>query len=572
MRNTTNALRILAACAALVLLGAGQPPAPPLPAPTPSAPALELPLPLPPVTNGTTSSQPTVPLTPIPQPEPPRLPPAPTPPPMPNLRFTIAPNTPTRDLLPVAPKASARGPVTTNDLAAVPELAFAEAPTKPDALKQMSAAAHQIAKINHANAKKTDAFMVELLAARPDLAGMPFNMGDACRTSGKKLQHFNSAVGFVRQALNGTVSRVSVVPAQATNVAPNDTFRPAPIINDINGGRSSQAQPAPQAGTPQVAFFQNADAINGLILAETLPFWKQFVALCEQSDKNERIDAETAEHMIVARVSALMQMLAAEAPEMRLGLVKYLTAVPHVEATKALARLAVYSAESDIRGAAITALKVRREKDYTSTLVEALRYPWPAVATNAAVAITKLERTDLVPELVKVLESADPRLPTEKESSGKKALAVKELVKINHHRNCLMCHAPNGSGTPNEEALTAQVAVPGQQLPSPSQGGYRGDIPELLIRLDVTYLRQDFSMSMPVKDAHPWPSNQRFDFFVRERVLSAEEATEFREKLTPKEAGVLSPYHKAAVGALRELTGKDAAPTAEAWRKLLPAR
>jgi hypothetical protein len=23
---------------------------------------------------------------------------------------------------------------------------------------------------------------------------MPFNMGDACRTSGKKLQHFNSAV------------------------------------------------------------------------------------------------------------------------------------------------------------------------------------------------------------------------------------------------------------------------------------------------------------------------------------------------------------------------------------------
>jgi hypothetical protein len=35
---------------------------------------------------------------------------------------------------------------------------------------------------------------------------------------------------------------------------------------------------------------------------------------------------------------------------------------------------------------------------------------------------------------------------------------------------------------------------------------------------------------------------------------------------------VLSPYHKAAVGALRELTGKDAAPTAEAWRKLLATK
>jgi hypothetical protein len=215
---------------------------------------------------------------------------------------------------------------------------------------------------------------------------------------------------------------------------------------------------------------------------------------------------------------------------------------------------------------------VTREKDYTSTLVDALRYPWPAVAKNAAAAITKLERTDLVPELVKVLDSTDPRLPTEKEEGGKKVLAVKELVKINHHRNCLMCHAPNGSGTPNEDAATAQVAVPGQQFQTPSQGGYRNEIPELLIRLDVTYLRQDFSVSMPVKEAHPWPSNQRFDFFVRERVLSDAEAAEFRDKLTPKEAGVLSPYHKAAVGALRELTGKDAAPTAEAWRKLLATK
>ena len=551
MRNTTNALRIAAACAAVVLLGAGQPPAP-----TPSAPALpqiDLPQPVPPA-NAT--SPPPIAL----PPDAPRLPPpAPTPPPMPNLRFTVAPNTPTKDLLPVAPKASARGPVTTNDLAAVPELAFTEAPTKPDAMKQMSAAAHQIAKINHANAagKKSDAFMSALLESRPDLAGMPFNMGDACRTSGKKLQHFNAAVALVRQALNSNVSRVSVVPAQAPN-APQTGFAP---------------QPVPQAGViPQVAFIQNADVNTVLSLAETLPFWKQFAALCEQNDKNERVDAETAEHMTVARVSALMQMLAAESPEMRIGLVKYLTGVPHVEATKALARLAVYSAEADIRAGAITALKVRREKDYTSVLVDALRYPWPAVAKNAADAITKLERTDLVPELVKVLESADPRLPTEKDEGGKKALAVKELVKVNHHRNCLMCHAPNGSGVPNDEAITAQVAVPGQQLPTPSQGGYRSDIPELLIRLDVTYLRQDFSVSLPVKEAHPWPSNQRFDFFVRERTLTADEAEEFRTKLTPKEAGVLSPYHKAAVGALRELTGKDAAPNAEAWRKLLAVR
>ena len=40
------------------------------------------------------------------------------------------------------------------------------------------------------------------------------------------------------------------------------------------------------------------------------------------------------------------------------------------------------------------------------------------------------------------------------------------------------------------------------------------------------------------------------------------------------EEGVLNPYHRAAVNALRELTGRDAAPTAEAWRRVLklPAR
>ena len=42
-----------------------------------------------------------------------------------------------------------------------------------------------------------------------------------------------------------------------------------------------------------------------------------------------------------------------------------------------------------------------------------------------------------------------------------------------------------------------------------------------------------------------------------------------RAKLTPKEAGVVTPYHRAALAALRDITSKDAAPTADAWRKLL---
>jgi hypothetical protein len=294
-------------------------------------------------------------------------------------------------------------------------------------------------------------------------------------------------------------------------------------------------------------------------------FWQQYTTLCEQEDANRgRADKELIQHVMLARMAALTQILAAESAEIRLGLVKYLTGVPHVESTRALARMAIFSPEDDIRDAAITALKVRKEKDYTDTLLTGLRYPWPAVAKRAAEAITRLDRKDLLPELIAVLESGDPRLP--RESDGK--AVVREMVKLNHHRNCMMCHAPAGSGTPNPNAISAEVAVQGQPLPSPGEG-YRQSTPELMIRLDVTYLRPDFSASMPVKDAHPWPEMQRFDFLVRERKLTADEAVAYREKLVLKEPGVLSPYHKAAVTALREMTGKDTAPTAEAWRKLL---
>src|SRR4029077_6415553 len=127
----------------------------------------------------------------------------------------------------------------------------------------------------------------------------------------------------------------------------------------------------------------------------------------------------------VARIAALMQMLATESAEMRLGLVKYLTAVPHVEATKALARMAIFTAEDDVRAAAIESLKVRRERDYTDILVKGLRYPLPAVAKRSADAIVKIGRNDLVPELVAILGSNDPRMPVVKEEGGKKVSVVR---------------------------------------------------------------------------------------------------------------------------------------------------
>src|SRR5207302_8029660 len=138
-------------------------------------------------------------------------------------------------------------------------------------------------------------------------------------------------------------------------------------------------------------------------------------------------------------------------------------------------------------------------------------------------ALVKLERTDLVPNLVDLLDAPDPRTPAVKVVDGKPVPVVRELVRINHHRNCLMCHAPGSAPNVSPETFTAPVAIPGQPLPGPSEG-YGMSQPDILVRLDVTYLRQDFSVMQPVADAHPWPEIQRFDFLVRNRVLSEEAA------------------------------------------------
>ena len=453
-------------------------------------------------------------------------------PPRPPLH--IPPTAKPADLLPTPPPAAPAGPVLTDDLAKVPEVAFADRPAK-DAPDPATAAAHQLAKIAHLNAKKTDAFMAALIANRPDLAGLPFVMGDDCRSAGERARQFAAAVALVQQARGGQV--LSQVQLEAL-VAATTSGAPAPAPAQV----VPPPAPVPTGG-----------------------FWARYRTLCDQADvAGGKVDRGTAEHIAVARMAALTQMLAADPAEVRVGLVKYLAGVTHAEATRHLARMAIFSLEDDVRLAAVDALKVRREKDYTDILVKGLSYPWPAVARRAADAITRLDRKDLVPALVAVLDGTDPRLP---KTTGRGTF-VRELVKVNHHRNCMMCHPSGQPGQVPDTAITAEVPVQGQPLPSPSQG-YGRSAADLMVRIDVTYLRPDFSATLTVPDAHPWPDAQRFDFVVRERELSAAESDAFEAKLAITEPGVVSPYHKAALAALRELTGKDAAPTAAAWRELL---
>jgi hypothetical protein len=275
-----------------------------------------------------------------------------------------------------------------------------------------------------------------------------------------------------------------------------------------------------------------------------------------------------------ARVASLMQVLGHESSDARLDLVKYLEGLLHADSTRALARLAVFSPEPEIHKAALEALKKRDAKDATEILTAGLNYPWPAVAERAAEAIVKLERKDLIPALIDALDHPDPRAPQRREINGKEATVVREVVRLNHHHSCLLCHAPAPApraGVPIEEStkragltgLTAQVPVPSESMVA----YYAPSVPDILVRIDVTYLRQDFSMKLPVADADPWPEMQRYDFLVRTREVSTEEAAAVDELLRPRGPEALSPYRRAALVALRGLTGLDAEPSAAAWRK-----
>jgi hypothetical protein len=419
------------------------------------------------------------------------------------------PRTPLEQLLPVSPREKTLLALP-QKLADVPEVSF-EGP-HPKTLQADEAfehIAHTVDKIHHVNAKKRDAFVEALLSKRADLSGMPMAMGDSCRLTPERGQQFlielqNLRVAMANpHALSGTISR---------------------------NFRNGQSHPE-------------------------------------------------------ARIASLMQVLGPESVQLRQEMIKVLAEIDQAGATRALASLAVFSLEDDVRRAAVEGLKNRPEKDYNDILLKGLNYPWPAVAARAGDAVAKLKRRDLVPQLVDMLEAPDPRAPQVKEIHGKKVPLVRELVKVNHLRNCLLCHAPadtKGSADNAQDLpvkvvfarkitgmLTAPVPLPNQQLPTPSPSGGYGQfsVPGTLVRIDVTYLRQDFSVKLPVADAKPWPDSQRFDFLVRTRQITEKEAKAYRDLLRPTKG--LSPYQQVALTTLRTLTGQDAEPTAAAWRRLL---
>jgi HEAT repeat protein len=86
------------------------------------------------------------------------------------------------------------------------------------------------------------------------------------------------------------------------------------------------------------------------------------------------------------------------------------------------------------------------------------------------------------------------------------------------------------------------------------------------VRGDITFLRQDFSVQLPMAGGGN-PALVRFDFVVRNRPVTPTEAKQLQELYAGREN---YPQRGAVLTALRGLTGKDAGDSTSAWQQLYP--
>lgn len=264
---------------------------------------------------------------------------------------------------------------------------------------------------------------------------------------------------------------------------------------------------------------------------------------------------------------AMAQILMAEDVPLRLILVDMMADIPGRGAGIRLAQRAVYDVSPEVRTAAIDALRQRPAGEARRTLVGALRYPWPAAADHAADALVALADRDAAPLLVALLDKPDPASPY----ATRSGTAVHELVRVNHAQNCLLCHVPATGRDPvtdvdpftRRPSQTYNVGYGGPRIPGGSGGAWANRV---LIRADVQFLRQDFSVTLPPGDSPSAASGLRFDFLVRTRPVTPAESRESKHR--PDVPAY--PQREATLYALRGVTGQDAGPTAAAWLALYP--
>jgi hypothetical protein len=257
----------------------------------------------------------------------------------------------------------------------------------------------------------------------------------------------------------------------------------------------------------------------------------------------------------------IAQVLQPEHALYRMLLVELLDDARGAEAAEALARLAVFDPDERVRYRAIERLWSKPRDQYRRELVDALHHVWPAASRNAAEALIQLRSYDAVPDLAGLLDLPDPAAPFVSPESGQPV--VRELVRLNHNHSCVLCHAPaERKDVTQLRGAVFNTPSPEEQLREFPNLQYSGSS-SLLVRIDKTSLRQDFSAKVACYDNGKWPERQRYDFFTRLRPATPAELAD-----AGKRAGRDSPQRQHVLRALRELTGKDGGDDAGAWKKI----
>jgi HEAT repeat protein len=261
-------------------------------------------------------------------------------------------------------------------------------------------------------------------------------------------------------------------------------------------------------------------------------------------------------------VPAMLQLLQAENKPVRLVLVDMLGRIDHPDATRALALRAMVDLSAEVREAALECLRSRPPEDYRNLLLDGLQYPRREVRDHAAEALTALRCQEAVSALSDLLIVPGPDAPVRVQDGRTYRTVVRELVRVNHLGNCVLCHAPSFN---LGDSVRGAVPIPGKPLPAPVTTPQYYEAPgAFFVRADVTYLRQDFSVMQTVANPGEWPSHQRYDYLVRLRTVSQQESQQrVQQHRELKAAG----QRDAALFALRELTGQDFGNDVAAWQK-----
>jgi hypothetical protein len=273
-------------------------------------------------------------------------------------------------------------------------------------------------------------------------------------------------------------------------------------------------------------------------------------------------------------VPALVQILMHEEAPLRLMLVDLLSEIEGPAATIRLAQRAIFDLSPQVRDEAIAALRTRPREPARPVWVNAFRYPWPRAAIHAAEALAVLKDDEIAPLLVAQLDKPDPALPYNTHD-GK--TMVRDVVRVDHISNCLLCHAPAFNGRDPVVGIDPVTIRPNSALENPN-ARYARDLlnprpsgqwaNNLLIRADVQFVRQDFSVTFPVKPAFDLVQGRRVDFMVRTRQLKGEELREYRKQEQSKPSSY--PQRDSLLAALKAVTGRYLGPTTEAWAQVYP--